>query len=119
MKKVYVYVFDTMSDWEIGYVTAELNTGRYFKKGIAPIKVITVGNDKKPITTMGGLKVIPEISIEECIIESKDMLILPGGDSWMLTEHEPILEKAKDTLEKGNFVAAICGATFGLAKKDY
>lgn len=30
---VYLYVFDTMSDWEIGYLTAELNSGRYFKKG--------------------------------------------------------------------------------------
>ncbi len=31
-RKVYMYVFDTMSDWEVGYLTAELNTGRYFKK---------------------------------------------------------------------------------------
>ena len=27
---VYLYVFDTMSDWEIGYLTAELNSGRYY-----------------------------------------------------------------------------------------
>lgn len=116
-KKVYLYVFDTMSDWEIGYLTAEINTGRYFKKGIAPIKIITVGIDKKPITTMGGLKVIPEISIEECIIESEDMLILAGGETWLSIIHEPILEKAIEILARGNFVAAICGATFGLAKK--
>ena len=24
-RKVYMYVFDTMSDWEVAYVTAELN----------------------------------------------------------------------------------------------
>ena len=28
-RKVYMYVFDTMSDWEVAYLTAELNTGRY------------------------------------------------------------------------------------------
>lgn len=33
---VYLYVFDTMSDWEIGYLTAELNSGRYYKKGLDP-----------------------------------------------------------------------------------
>jgi len=28
---IYLYVFDTMADWEIGYVTAELNSGRYYR----------------------------------------------------------------------------------------
>ncbi|MDB0440213.1 type 1 glutamine amidotransferase family protein [Clostridioides difficile] len=116
-RKVYMYVFDTMSDWEVGYLTAELNTGRYFKKGLEPLKVITVGIDKNPITTMGGLKVIPDISIEECNIESKDVLILPGGNTWTSTIHEIILEKAKEALIQGSIVAAICGATLGLAKK--
>lgn len=116
-RKVYMYVFDTMSDWEVGYLTAELNTGRYFKKGLEPLKVITVGIDKNPIMTMGGLKVIPDISIEECNIESKDVLILPGGDTWISSIHEIILEKAKEALIQGSIVAAICGATLGLAKK--
>ena len=31
-QKVYLYVFNTMSDWEYGYLIAELNSGRYFKK---------------------------------------------------------------------------------------
>ncbi|MGO0906934.1 type 1 glutamine amidotransferase family protein [Clostridioides difficile] len=116
-RKVYMYVFDTMSDWEVGYLTAELNTGRYFKKGLEPLKIITVGNDKNPITTMGGLKVIPDISIDECNIESKDALILPGGNTWTSTIHEIILERAEEALIQGSIVAAICGATLGLAKK--
>lgn len=32
MQTIYVYVLDTFADWELGYVTAELNTGRFFKK---------------------------------------------------------------------------------------
>lgn len=31
-KTVYLYAFPTMSDWEYGYLMAELNSGRYFKK---------------------------------------------------------------------------------------
>ncbi|KPI48637.1 glutamine amidotransferase [Clostridioides difficile] len=115
-RKVYMYVFDTMSDWEVGYLTAELNTGRYFKKGLKQLKVITVGVDKNPIITMGGLKVLPEITIDELNIESNDLLILPGGNTWMSMGHEKILEKSKGTLEQGSIVAAICGATLGLAK---
>lgn len=32
MFKVYIYVLDTLADWELGYVTAELNSRRFFKK---------------------------------------------------------------------------------------
>ncbi|MCC3866255.1 glutamine amidotransferase [Terrisporobacter petrolearius] len=117
IRKAYLYVFNTMSDWEVGYLTAGLNTGRYFKKGLDPINVITVGIDKDPITTMGGLRVIAEISMDECSLHSEDVLILPGGETWTWEVHEPILEKAKEALEKGTLVAAICGATLGLAKK--
>lgn len=115
-KKVYLYVFDTMADWEVGYLTAELNSGRYFKKEAAPLEVITVGGDKNPATTMGGLKILPAISVEECSLESTDVLVLPGGDTWMEPIHEPILKKASKALEEGTVVAAICGATMGLAK---
>lgn len=113
---VYLYVFDTMSDWEIGYLTAELNTGRYFKKGIAPLKIVTVGNDLTPVTTMGGLKILPDIKLDDCNIEYTDALILPGGDNWLDSIHQPILNFAGGCLNEGLLVAAICGATMGLAQ---
>lgn len=113
---IYLYVFDTMSDWEIGYLTAELNTGRYFKKGLAPSKIVTVGNELTPITTMGGLKILPDIKLDDCSIESADALILPGGDTWMGSIHQPILKFAEMCLKEGILVAAICGATMGLAQ---
>lgn len=115
-KKAYLYVFDTMSDWEIGYLIAELNSGRYFKKGLAAIEVVAVGVDKSPVTTMGGLEILPRISVDECKLESTDVLILPGGNTWMESIHEPILKKASTSLKKGHVVAAICGATVGLAR---
>lgn len=37
---VYLYVFDTMADWEIGYLTAELNSGRYYKRGCPHPKLL-------------------------------------------------------------------------------
>ncbi|MGV2881344.1 type 1 glutamine amidotransferase family protein [Paenibacillus taichungensis] len=115
-KKAYLYVFDTMSDWEVGYLIAELNSGRYFKKGLAAIEVVAVGVDKSPVTTMGGLEILPRISVDECKLESTDVLILPGGNTWMESIHEPILKKASTSLEEGHVVAAICGATVGLAR---
>ena len=113
---VYLYVFDTMADWEIGYLTAELNSGRYYKKGLAPSKIVTVGINKSPVTTMGGLTILPNIQLDECSMERSDLLILPGGDTWTETIHYPILKIAERCLGEGIWVAAICGATMGLAQ---
>lgn len=113
---VYVYVFDSMSDWEIGYLTAELNSGRYYRKGLAPAQIVTVGIGKYPITTMGGLKITPDIKVDECHITSVDALILPGGNTWTEAIHRPILKVAEMCLQEGVVVGAICGATIGLAQ---
>ncbi|MSN98941.1 glutamine amidotransferase [Bacillus paralicheniformis] len=118
-KTVYLYAFPTMSDWEYGYLMAELNSGRYFKKDAAPLKVMTVGVNKKIVTTMGGLRIKPDISLDEWTLKSTDLLILPGGNTWGEENHQPILKKAGEALELGVMVAAICGATAGLAKNGY
>ncbi|MBC7960227.1 MAG: DJ-1/PfpI family protein, partial [Vallitaleaceae bacterium] len=89
--KVYLYVFDTMADWEIGYLSTEINSGRYYKKGLMPLKIVTVGIHKNPITTMGGLEILPEIELKECNIEESVALILPGGNTWTEAIHAPII----------------------------
>ncbi|WP_434751938.1 type 1 glutamine amidotransferase family protein [Paenibacillus amylolyticus] len=113
---VYLYVFDSMSDWEIGYLTAELNSGRYFRKGLAPARIVTVGIEKTPVTTMGGLNITPDIKVDECNIKSIDALILPGGNTWTEAIHKPILKIAERCLQEGIVVGGICGATIGLAQ---
>lgn len=112
---VYLYVFDTMADWETSYLIAEINSGRYYKKGLIPLKVVTVGITKTPITTMGGLTILPEIELKECSVKDAVALILPGGNTWTEAIHAPIIRLAEKYLEKGIVVGAICGATIGLA----
>ena len=119
IKKVYLYVFDTMSDWEYGYLIAELNSGRYFKKDIAPLKVITVGDNKERVTTMGGLCIKPDMLLDECTLEREDLVVLPGGTTWGEAIHQPILKKIGEALKLGTIVAAICGANEGLANMGY
>ncbi|SDI43789.1 type 1 glutamine amidotransferase family protein [Desulfosporosinus hippei] len=115
-RTVFVYVFDTMADWEIGFLTAELNSGRYFRKDVSPIKVVTLGVEKNYITTMGGLRILPDIDLKECNIKETDALILPGGETWMETNHQLIISLVKQCIEKNIIVAAICGATMALAQ---
>jgi putative intracellular protease/amidase len=116
-KSVYLYVFDTMADWEVAYITAEINSGRFFKKGSPELKLVTVANSKDEVTTMGGVKFKPDIEIAEFKSKNAAVLILPGGDTWLDSLHDPMLDVADQCLKDNIVVAAICGATFGLAKK--
>jgi putative intracellular protease/amidase len=115
-QRVYVYVQDTWSDWEAGYVMAELNSGRFFKNQDEPLPVKTVALTKDPITTMGGVSITPDLTLRAVTVESSAMLILVGGDTWQDPKHQLVVEKVKMLLDAGSNVAAICGATSALAE---
>jgi putative intracellular protease/amidase len=115
-KVAYLYVFDTMADWEASYAIAELNSGRYIKNGSTKYTVRTISVKAEPIVTMGGMRIVPDITVDEFRPDDAGLLILPGGNTWLESIHDPILEKAKECLHDGITVAAICGATFGLAR---
>lgn len=115
-KIAYLYVFDTTADWEPGFLIAELNSGRYFRKDAEEYIVRTVGLTREPVATMGGVRILPDLSLEECTADDAGVFILPGGDTWLEDIHVPALEKVQEFMDAGILVAAICGATAGLAK---
>ncbi len=120
MKKIaYLYVFDTLADWEIGYVTAELSSGRYFKHGAPDYEVRTLSSSLAPITTMGGVKIVPDRTIADLGESDAGILILPGGNTWLEPLHDPLFDRVKAFLGAGIPVAAICGATMGLAARGF
>ncbi|PTI04589.1 glutamine amidotransferase [Staphylococcus xylosus] len=118
-KNVYLYVFNSMSDWEYSYLIAELNSGRYFKKGLMPLNVMTVGVNNELVSTMGGLSIKPDIMLEKCIFDCNDLVILPGGTNWSSEVHQLLLKKVGFALENGTMIAAICGAVDAIANKGY
>lgn len=115
MCTIYVYVLNTLADWELGYVTAELNSGRFFKKGAQPISLKTVSHSKEPVKTMGGVTIVPDFTIDDIVISKTSVLILPGAETWNDPMHSAVIEKASEFLSLGAVVCAICGATAALA----
>lgn len=115
MYTVYIYVLDTLADWELGFITPVLNSDRFHKKDAEAIELKRVSFSKEPITTMGGFTITPDCVIDDIIVSKKSVLILPGGDTWKEPKHNAILEKAKEFLSVGATVCAICGATAALA----
>ena len=113
---IFLYVLNTLADWEISFLTAEINSGRYLKKNIEKPKIIKVGNDLTAIKTMGGLEITPDIDVHNIIVEDGDLIILPGGNTWQNKENQEIINLIHKKLDMNITVAAICGATFALAE---
>ena len=110
---VFLYVLDTLADWEISFLIAEINSGRYLKKNIEKPQIMKVGNDLSPIKTMGGIEIVPDIDVDNMKLKNGDLVVLPGADTWLNGNNQKIIDKIKKN--EDIIVAAICGATTALA----
>jgi putative intracellular protease/amidase len=112
---VHLFVFDTMSDWEYGYVIAGINNPQ-FQRTPGKFKIKTVSLSEKPITTMGELHIRSELTLDKLKPGNSAMLVLPGGTAWDNKNNKEAAQLAAEFIAKGIPVAAICGATAGLAR---
>jgi putative intracellular protease/amidase len=108
---IYVLVFDGYADWEPAFALAELRrTGHR--------EVVTVGFNRLPVVSMGGLQVIPRTTLAEMRVADANLVLVPGGDAWE-EEHYPraavdrMLRTAADAMVP---VAAICSGTVAAAR---
>ncbi|QUN21310.1 glutamine amidotransferase [Nocardia seriolae] len=115
MRTVHMAVFDTFSDWEVGHATAHINR-ELWQRDPGTWQVKTVGPSADPVTSMGGMRVVPDLALEDLRPADSAMLILPGGSTWEAGELVALEAKASEFLSAAVPVAAICGATFGLAR---
>ncbi|MET7500838.1 DJ-1/PfpI family protein [Streptomyces microflavus] len=107
---VHLAVYDTLADWETGYTTAFLAQNGY--------TVRTVGPGREPVTTMGGMRVQPDLALAELRPEESALLVLPGAGLWDAGDDlAPFARAARAFLDAEVPVAAICGATAGLARE--
>src|SRR5688500_17675045 len=112
---VYVAVYDTLADWEVGHVIAHVNSVLEWQKEPGRYKVVTVGASTEPVTTLGGMRIIPDTTLDGVRPEDTAMLVLPGADLWPGGGLEVFGRKAREFLDAGVPVAGICGAVYGLA----
>jgi putative intracellular protease/amidase len=107
---VHVLVFDGFADWEPAYALAELR--RSGKRS-----VVAVGFEAKPVTSMGGLRVVPDRKLRDVRASDVEILIIPGGDLWEGSYPEADLNTVLTDLVTAKVpIAAICGATLAVAR---
>lgn len=111
-QQVYIFLFDGFSDWEIAYVTPEVHRSE-------KTKLVTFSLDGQVVTSVGGLKVIPDLALKEVEINKIDLLILPGGEAWNEKVLDEISHLVEATYVREKPIAAICAATTFLGEKGY
>jgi putative intracellular protease/amidase len=114
VKTVHLAVYDTLADWEVGHAIAHVNNPRW-QRAPGTWRVVTVGRTTDAVTTMGGMRIVPDIGLADLRPEDSAMLILPGADTWLDGSNDDFALAARRFVEAGVPVAAICGATAGLA----
>ncbi|MFI1466233.1 DJ-1/PfpI family protein [Streptomyces wuyuanensis] len=108
---VHVAVYDTFADWETGHATAWLARTGHTVRTVGPAA-------DKPVTTLGALRIQPDLGLDALRPEDSELLILTGADLWDTGDDlAPFARKAREFLDAGVPVAAICGATAGLARE--
>ena len=112
-RTAHLAIYDTLADYEAGHLLAELRTGRI--TGM-PFDVVTVAESRGPVTTMGGVRIVPDALLAELDPADSDLLVLPGAEMWDAGGGQPFAVAAGRFLDAGIPVAAICGATAGLAR---
>jgi putative intracellular protease/amidase len=103
-------VFDGFADWEPAFALTGLRRwgGR---------SVTTAGYDLQPVTSMGGLRIVPDQTLADLSPEHTELLILPGGDAWETGYPADMLDPVLERMRAARVpVAAICGATIAAAR---
>lgn len=108
-KKVYLLVFDGFADWESAHALCGITMS-------GKCEIVTVGFSSEPIRSMGGLKVLPDVTLEQVNLKEATLFILPGGTMWEQGSRPEVIRLLQNLKAKKVPVAAICGATLEVAR---
>ena len=113
-RTIALYATETMADWEYAYLTTQIAQAEQAHPG--RFSLALVGDGLGEVTSLGGMPVRPTRDLADLIDDGAlAALVLPGGEHYE-AGHERVIETAKSLLARDVPVAAICGATFLLAR---
>ena len=120
MRTIALDTTETMADWEYAYLTTQIAGAEQLKPG--RFRLLLVGDGLEPVRTLGNLPLTPETDLDalDALAEEGSLaaLVIPGGDHYE-AGHNRLIEAVGSLVDKEIPVAAICGATFLLARGGF
>ena len=108
--EILVFIFDGYADWECAYVCPELRG--------AGFTVRTVAENCEICTSMGGLRVVPDYTMDDFPADFS-LLLLPSGNTWLDQGNRAALPMTEYAMSRNIPVAAICNACNFMAEHGY
>ncbi len=106
---VYFMVFDGFADWQAALALCEIRRPGEWE-------VRTVGFSPATVTSMGGLAVVPDLTLEQVELARAALLIVPGGHLWLRDEGRAAVELIGRVHAAGAPVAGIDSGVLALAR---
>ena len=104
MKKILYVILEQWADWELAYISSAVNmlgNGKFENK--------TLSLTKDAVTSIGGIKCLPDYDIQS-VPSEYDALILIGGMSWRNENAMQIKPLIDACIKNGKALGAICDA---------
>ena len=105
---VYFFVFDGFADWQAALALCEIRRPGDFR-------VRTVALERRPVQSMGGLSVLPDLALDEIEADSAVLMILPAGTLWERGEIRPVSATVRRLHEAGAAIGALSSGVLALA----
>lgn len=109
MTTIVTILTEGFADWETTLLNAVAHG--FYK---ADVHYASPGG--KPVTSAGGMRVAPDMALEDIDLDKLDALVVSGGAIWQTPaapDLKPLLTAAR---QKGKVIGAICDATVASAK---
>ena len=108
MNTVHVLLIDTFADWEPALILAQL-------RAMLGWSVVTVGVGDAEVRSMGGLRTVPDRTLDAVDPGSVTGLLVPGGARWEERERPPVTRFLRAAWDAGATIGAICAGTTAVA----
>ena len=106
---VYFLAFDGFADWHAAQALCEIR-----RPGDWQLK--TVGFSMQPVLSMAGLRVVPELTLDELDLRRAALLIVPGGYLWEHGHGDEAVQAVGRLHAAGVPVAAVDSGVLVLAR---
>jgi transcriptional regulator GlxA family with amidase domain len=106
---VYFLAFDGFADWHAAHALCEIR-----RPGDWQLK--TAGFSMQPVLSMAGLRVVPELTLEQMDLRRAALLIVPGGYLWEHGQDNEAEDAVRSVHAGGAQVAAVDSGVLVLAR---
>lgn len=108
MTRIAIALTPDFADWECALLMA-------VARAYLGVDVVTASPDGGEVTSMGGLRVIPDLGYDGLDPAGFDALVVPGGLSWEKGTAPDIGPLVRSFRAAGKLVGGICAASSALA----